>query len=129
MPICICSIDPEYQDVAEVFYSDPEGWLNSHYPSPAAPPISSHLPTIPSTPSHLVMYDVLIPVSSVAIETRNMKHRDTKHRSTKHRNTSEKKTALLFVEMLLLEATLGQWMIVYRYLSFLFAGCSSLPDG
>lgn len=117
MPICICSIDPEYQDVAEVFYSDPEGWLNSHYPSPAAPPKT------PSTPSHLVMYDVLIPVSSVTIETQNMKHRSTKHRST------SKKTALLFVEMLLLEATLGQWMKVYRYLSFLFAGCSSLPDG
>ena len=48
------SIDPDYQDVAEVFYSDPGGWLQSYYhTAPTAPPI----------PSHLVMYDVLTPVS------------------------------------------------------------------
>lgn len=46
-----CSIRPDYHDVSKAFYSDPEAWLSSEYPKP------EHLPT------HLVFFDVLLPVS------------------------------------------------------------------
>ena len=51
--VLISSISPEYVDVTEVFYSAPDRWLTSEYPTAAAAPL----------PTHLVMYDVLKPVS------------------------------------------------------------------
>ena len=46
------SIHSDYIDISRQFYSDPEGWLQGKFPNSSAP-----------LPSHLVLFDVLIPVS------------------------------------------------------------------
>ena len=47
------SIRSDYVDISREFYSDPEGWLQGKFPNANAP-----------LPSHLVLFDVLVPVSS-----------------------------------------------------------------
>ena len=47
------SIRSDYIDISREFYSDPEGWLQGKFPNANAP-----------LPSHLVFFDVLVPVSS-----------------------------------------------------------------
>ena len=53
------SIRPDYIDISRQFYSDPEGWLQGKFPNTNTP-----------LPSHLVLFDVLVPVSrSLCIRT------------------------------------------------------------
>ena len=47
------SIRSDYIDISRKFYSDPEGWFQGKFPNANAP-----------LPSHLVLFDVLVPVSS-----------------------------------------------------------------
>ena len=49
-PYMACRIDSQYKDVAEDFYTDPEEWLDSHYPEG------------PLLPTHLVIFNALKPV-------------------------------------------------------------------
>ena len=46
------SIRSDYIDISREFYSDPEGWLQGKFPNANTP-----------LPSHLVLFDVLVPVS------------------------------------------------------------------
>ena len=48
------SIRSDYIDISREFYLDPEGWLQGKFPNANT-----------SLPSHLVLFDVLVPVSSL----------------------------------------------------------------
>jgi hypothetical protein len=64
VPLFPHSIRPDYHDISKAFYSAPEDWLASEYPG------GEQMPT------HLVFFDVLLPVSQawswpVYVETEN----------------------------------------------------------
>jgi len=57
--ILFCSIGPQWVDESEIFYSDPEEWLRKKYKSEEM------------FPSHLVLFDCLVPVSKRHLRGKN----------------------------------------------------------